>query len=541
MRCYRRLVAVLLMATAGRAHGQEVRPGATPAPPRPIAELRFGYESSSEHSSADAKVDEAVLHLLALVDSAMHPDQVKQKAGSGTKLFAMPFSYETPCSLIRENAIAMLTPIKYLDCRDALGGKLIPLFVVEKDFVSSGYYSALMISDGGSNIKSLDSPNIKRLVLGSRNSTSGYVAPLFMLWQIGRIPTPTLWGARQSFEIVEPLADGRSVKDAIAGDPSAIGAVSEFKGDADIHSRHFNVLLRYDHLPETMLAVSANLGADTARIAAALEQFFERVSDTTFKRADAAVIRRSSVDATGVIRLSEHPEYLNAYTRLSHMRARVIGGRIGMSVWNGLSAFVAAACLTVALMITLFGGYLIGRVRRAAYAEPSHALGYLATVALGIVWFELLLYPMEPQWFTLVADIILSALMGTSLRRVSRQFAGESDDRAKPPILEAWFGLLVAFAFALVLLGGDSFFRGNFILPAPDGTIQRVSLIVALTSFGAAWLLEDAYRTLQRKVTQHLETSGGSTSAEPAVHAPQTGGYSAALSESKRTEDTASP
>lgn len=500
-RCLLAIAALL----AARASGQTpAAPVAQPAV-HAITELRFGYESSSEHNTADAKIDAAVLHLLALVDSAIHPDDVKKSMGSRTKLYAMPFSYETPCSRARENAIVMLTPIKYIECRDALEGTLIPLFVVEKNFVASGYYSALIISDGGSNIKDLDSPDIKRLVLGSRNSTSSYVAPLFMLWQTGRLLTPTVWGARQAFEIVDPLADGRSVKDAIDGDHSAIGAVSEFKGDADIHARRFNVLLRYDRLPQTMLAVSANLGSDTARIAAALEQFFERTSDTTFRRADATVLRRSSVDATGLIRLSEHPEYLNAYDRLARMRNRVMGRGIGLSSWNGLSVIVGVAVFTLCIMVAVVAGYVIGHLRKPRHATAADALGYLGTVVAGVVWFELLLYPIEPQWFTLVADIVLSALMGTSLRRVHSRFAGVTVDPGKSAILEAWFGLIIAFGFAALLLAGDSFFRGNFILPAPDGTIQRVSLIVAVTSFGAAWLLEDAYQSLRRKMTERLK------------------------------------
>ena len=465
--------------------------------------LRFAYESSTERTSADAQVDAAVLHLLALVDSMMNPAAAKRSVTS--KLYATPFSYETPCTLIASDAIAMLTPIKYLECQEVLAKTpLIPLFVVEKDFVSSGYYSALIISNGGSKIKSLDSPEIKRLILGSPNSTSSYVAPLSMLWESGRIPASTVWGARQAFAEVQVVADGRSVKDAIEADPTAIGAVSEFKGDADIKNRHFNILLRYDRLPQTMLAVSSNLGADTARIAAALERFFER-TDTTFKRADAAILRHSAVDATGLIRLSDHPEYLGAYEQLRRMRDRVTGKSVGGAVYNGISVVIIVGGLAVSLMIAVLVGYGIGRVRRESHGHPSHVFGYMATVVAGLVWFELLLYPIEPQWFSLAACVILSALMGTMLRRTHRRFLGSVPDSGKPPVLEATLGLIIASIFAVILLGGDSLFRGNFVLPAAQETIQRVSLVVAATSFGAAWLLEDAYRVLNRRMLARFE------------------------------------
>jgi hypothetical protein len=69
------------------------------------------------------------------------------------------------------------------------------------------------------------------------------------------------------------------------------------------------------------------------------------------------------------------------------------------------------------------------------YAEPSHALGYLATVAVGIVWFELLLYPIEPQWFTLIADIILSALMGTPQAMArARKPRSQANGDDRPPV-----------------------------------------------------------------------------------------------------------
>ena len=95
--------------------------------------------------------------------------------------------------------------------------------------------------------------------LGARGRQREETIPLLIRVRCadrGRLPASTVWGARHALATSRSLADGRSVKDAIDADPTAIGAVSEFKGDTDIKNRHVNILLRYGRLPQTMLAVS---------------------------------------------------------------------------------------------------------------------------------------------------------------------------------------------------------------------------------------------------------------------------------------------
>lgn len=86
-----------------------------------------------------------------------------------------------------------------------------------------------------------------------------------------------------------------------------------------------------------------------------------------------------------------------------------------------------------------------------------------------------------------------------------------------------------------MLLGGDSFFRGTFVLPAESGTIQRVMLIVAVGSFSASWLLEDAYQTLNRRALARLNSDDdrerSKHGAPPPVRVPENSGYTAPTSE----------
>lgn len=78
---HRRRWAVAFLFCAARAIAQ-VPAAPPPAGTHVVTALRFGYQSSSEHSSADAKVDETVLHLLAHIDSLINPDGVKRPGGS---------------------------------------------------------------------------------------------------------------------------------------------------------------------------------------------------------------------------------------------------------------------------------------------------------------------------------------------------------------------------------------------------------------------------------------------------------------------------
>lgn len=216
LRRYATRASMLALLIGSRAVAQAIAQAPAPGPAATVPRhLRFGYESSTEHNTTDAKVDEAVLRLLTRINTARHPGQ-QVTTSSPEELLAVAFSYSTPCSIARSDAIVMLTPIKYLECQEELrDAPLVPLFVVQKHFVKNGYYSALLISDAGSSIKRLDAPAIETLVLGSPSSTSSFVAPLFMLWQAGRIPTPTMWGARQAFKSVVVVADGHSVKDVL--------------------------------------------------------------------------------------------------------------------------------------------------------------------------------------------------------------------------------------------------------------------------------------------------------------------------------------
>jgi hypothetical protein len=168
-------------------------------------------------------------------------------------------SYDTPCVRFQTRAVATLTPLKYLECQQELGGTLEPLFVVKKRGGQDSFYTPYFITGLQSGITSLDSPNIKRIYLVNRNSASGYIAPLNKLFERGIIAAPTEDALREKGWKVVFGGEQREVLSRLGRGEPAIAAVGQFPNEDYPERSNIRLLLRYDRLPQDPLFISSDL------------------------------------------------------------------------------------------------------------------------------------------------------------------------------------------------------------------------------------------------------------------------------------------
>lgn len=487
--------------------------------------LSFYFEHSSQFETKDISL---LPSLTRVIDSARtHLAAADHRGRAGDvlrKSIAQPFDYSTKCSIIVPPAIVQTSPAKFLSCQAefAKAGKdtLIPMWIVRKYGLPRPYYSAIIVARINSSIRDLTPKSwggIKRLYLADSTSTSGYVAPLHMLWTQGVIDAPTMAAARKKFgdRVALPnLADPRSVKDKVKDDSLAIGAAGEYldaaKDDSALRADSLKVILRYDLIPQGVIAVTPDLLARQAVLDSVLTHVFRTEGNTHdayygLVDPDARVIALSSVGISAVMPFTE--EYVSAYRAL-WQKIRTVRGEIEVGpietqprsttrVLRGLLAFAV-------LMIVFTLGALVAR----AMTQRSGPLLYAFLLVVLVAWFLLFYNPKilsSPGFFLF---IVLSATLGTTLRALVRLLKTgskpvESAEIPKP-FVEAAAGVVLAFVFTLLFYLNEELIHPGFMVPPAEVDVQRIAIVIAVLSFGAAFLIEDALSILSNNLKRRL-------------------------------------
>jgi uncharacterized protein YlzI (FlbEa/FlbD family) len=196
-------------------------------------------------------------------------------------------------------------------CKKQLGDDLIPLFAIKKAYQKEPYYPSFFIANKISEIDSIRSGHIKRIYAVSKNSTSGYIAPIFKLWEAGIIETPNEAGVLKKGWEIKFVGSHKEVEQRIVEDNNAIGATGQYSGQEDFKKMVVKVLLRYYYLPQDTLSISSNLKPYQAYI----ENWFLSVFSKDSKYID--VFFNSSNRITGVQHFSD--EFNNALKELEMM------------------------------------------------------------------------------------------------------------------------------------------------------------------------------------------------------------------------------
>lgn len=167
--------------------------------------------------------------------------------------------YHDGPTAITEDAIATITPLKYIKFQRENKANLIPILITQKRNEPTPYYSAILISSKKSRISSIYSPHIRKVYFVDTNSTSGFLALVLKLHEEGIISKPTLAGINEKKWNYEFCESHRDVENKVTQDTTAIGAVWNYQDWPNQDSSNINVLLRYDHFPQDPLVISKNL------------------------------------------------------------------------------------------------------------------------------------------------------------------------------------------------------------------------------------------------------------------------------------------
>lgn len=233
--------------------------------------------------------------------------------------------YQTQCGLLENDVVASLTPLKYQDCNNALGGnKLRPLLSVKKARALDPYYSAAFIVNGKADIDSLASPKIKGLVLVDPNSASGYIAPLYKLWESGILASPTINAVKAKGWKVDIVGRATEVVSRVRRDHNVIGAVGT-PSLVSVSQSDIVKLLHYYALPQDVVVVSDDLAEYGESIKDWFKSVLQTDSEGHFLAPGGSVLERSAAQVTGVVDFSD--EQQNSIADLNRMRGRVQTGQ----------------------------------------------------------------------------------------------------------------------------------------------------------------------------------------------------------------------
>ena len=214
--------------------------------------LKISIVSSHDVTENDFKIRE-------LFNTLLQAMQDKYPATPYKKLDFINFSFNGEAGQVERDCIATINPAKYLLCKRSIDRKLIPLFAVKKVYQKEPYFPAFFISNKLSEIESIRSTAIRKVYAVSKNSTSGYIAPIFKLWESGIIETPNEDGIRKKGWDIQFVGSHKEVEQRVLEDLHAIGATGQYSGQENPDEVVVRVLLRYYYLPQDVLVISSNL------------------------------------------------------------------------------------------------------------------------------------------------------------------------------------------------------------------------------------------------------------------------------------------
>ena len=228
----------------------------------------------------------------------------KRKDFPYTDVEIRPIDYHAGPGSILKDAIATITPLKYIKFQQEDKTGLIPILITQKRGELTPYFSAILISSARSKISSIHSDKIKKVYFVDSNSTSGYMALMLKLRDEGIIDNPTLAELKRKGWNYEFCGGHRDVEERVCEDTQSIGAVWTFTNWPNQDSACVNVLLRYEHFPQDPLVISKNL-----------EPFKEEITDwllhSFINDEDIKATLSKCMDITGFVPF--RPEHENAF------------------------------------------------------------------------------------------------------------------------------------------------------------------------------------------------------------------------------------
>ncbi len=271
--------------------------------------LKISIVTHHSQNENDSRISEFFLNCINYVKS-------KKTDFPFDEIDLLNFGYSDEPNLISENTIATLSPITYLNCKDKLDDKIIPIGIIKKSNQDTPYFPSFFIANKNSSIKNIGSTIIKRIYLVTNNSASGYIAPLYKLWQSGIIDTPTESGlAEKGFEVIL-VGSHKEVEERVQGDEFALGATGQYSGQEDKNQLKVKVILRYYYIPQDVIVISHNLTIFKNELNNWFENNFNPASE------NYNIISNSSRKITGYLQYNEEVE--NAYDELKHMYYEVL-------------------------------------------------------------------------------------------------------------------------------------------------------------------------------------------------------------------------
>lgn len=221
------------------------------------------------------------------------------------------FTFNSEPEQIEQDCITTINPTKYLLCKKELGDNIIPLAAIKKVYQELPYFPSFFIANKNSTIDSIRSKEIKTVYTVSKNSTSGYISPVFKLWESGVIESPNEKGIENKGWDLKIVGSHKEVEQRILDDKYGIGATGQFTNQANPKDALVKVLLRYYYLPQDVLVISKNLSPYKDYIQEWFQNIFAKDSEWI------PIFFNSSNRITGLYPLND--EFINAMKELDIM------------------------------------------------------------------------------------------------------------------------------------------------------------------------------------------------------------------------------
>lgn len=234
------------------------------------------------------------------------------------------FSFNDEANLISKDAIAAINPAKYLLCKQILGDQIIPILAVRKSNQADPYYPAFFIANKDSTIHSIRSDEIKRVYAVDEESASGYIAPIYKLWESGVIPYPGPAAIKEKGWELTLVGKHTEVENRVIDDPYSIGMTGQFSSQNDPQNSRVKPILRYYYLPQDVLVISRDLMPFREAIEHLLLDLFALNESGTFIDERVQCFGRSSNRISGFTKISD--EFINALDDLKRMMHYLEGG-----------------------------------------------------------------------------------------------------------------------------------------------------------------------------------------------------------------------
>lgn len=276
--------------------------------------LKISLVSSKDDNEFDDQLRKAFKSLFDLLNDS-------NKGQNFSNIDLVNFSYNDEPYIITKNTIASLTPAKYILSRKSIEDKVTPILAVKKANQQLPYFPAFFIAHKDSEIDSIHSEKIKRIYLVAKNSTSGYIIPLYELWKSGVINEPNEKGITGKKWEMALVGTQRDVETEIMNDKEAIGGTGQFTYQDEPEKCLVKPILRYDNLPQDLIVMSNNLLPYKDIVTGWFENIFKKDEAGRYLKEEGFILSESSRKITGVYKIDQ--EFKNALDSLEQKITQV--------------------------------------------------------------------------------------------------------------------------------------------------------------------------------------------------------------------------